>query len=128
MNTIFNYNEDVDWDRLLGDIKISVYRIIQENLQNAIKHSSCSNFFVNFEIDSDIFLVTIGDDGKGFVFDKQRRGIGIRNIKSRVKKMDGTWTIDTAQNKGTVMKLSIPAQFSATPNSDVLENNELGIN
>lgn len=128
MNTIFNYNEDKDWDGLLGDIKINVYRIIQENFQNAIKHSGCSNFFVNFEMDFDVFLVTIGDDGKGFVFDKERKGIGIRNIKSRVKKMNGTWTIDTSPNRGTVMKLTIPAQFSTIPNNDVLENNELGIN
>jgi signal transduction histidine kinase len=128
MNTIFNYNEEEDWDGLFGDIKINVYRIIQENLQNAIKHSGCANFFVNFEMDADVFLATIGDDGKGFVFDKERKGIGIRNIKSRVKKMHGTWTMDTAPNRGTVMKLTIPVQFSATPNSDVLENNKLGIN
>jgi signal transduction histidine kinase len=121
MNTIFNYNEDEDWDGLLGDIKINVYRIIQENLQNAIKHSGCSNFFVNFEMSSDVFLVTIGDDGKGFTFDKERRGIGIRNIRSRVKKMHGTWTIDTAPNKGTVMKLSIPARYSAEPKMDAVE-------
>ena len=116
MNTIFNYNEDEDWDGLLGDIKINVYRIIQETLQNAIKHSGCSNFFINFEMDSDVFLVTIGDDGKGFVFDKERKGIGIRNIKSRVKKISGTWNVDTAPNKGTIIKLTIPARFSASSN------------
>jgi signal transduction histidine kinase len=112
INTTFNYNEDEDWDSLLGDIKINVYRIIQENLQNAIKHSACSNFFVNFEIDQDVFLVTIGDNGTGFSFDKERKGIGIRNIRSRVAKMKGTWTIDTAPGKGTLMKLSIPAHYS----------------
>ncbi len=112
INTVFNYDEDEDWDTLEGDIKINLYRIIQENLQNAIKHSGCSNFFVNFEINDDFLLVTIGDDGKGFFFEKERKGIGIRNIKSRVKKMKGTWNIDTAPNNGTVMKLSIPANFS----------------
>jgi two-component system NarL family sensor kinase len=128
MKTIFNYNEDEDWDGLLGDIKINVYRIIQETLQNAIKHSDCSNFFINFEMDSDVFLVTLGDDGKGFVFEKERKGIGIRNIRSRVKKMNGTWTMDTAPNKGTVMKLSIPAQFSAAANSNVAESKTLSVN
>ncbi|MFD0797531.1 tetratricopeptide repeat protein [Maribacter chungangensis] len=119
MNTIFNYNEDEDWDDLIGDIKINVYRIIQENLQNAIKHSGCSNFFVNFELKDKLFLVTIGDDGKGFVYEKDSKGIGMRNISSRVQKMNGTWTVDTAPNKGTVMKISIPACYSSIPKSDM---------
>jgi signal transduction histidine kinase len=119
INTIFNYNEDEHWDDLIGDIKINVYRIIQENLQNAIKHSGCSNFFVNFELDETKFVVTIGDDGKGFVFDKERKGIGIRNIKSRVGKINGTWTIETAPNKGTLMKLTIPSVYSSSPSIEM---------
>src|SRR6056297_96244 len=115
INTIFNYNEDEHWDDLIGDIKINVYRIIQENLQNAIKHSGCSNFFVNFELNESLFVVIIGDDGKGFDFDKERRGIGLRNIKSRVKKINGTWTTETAPNKGTLMKFNIPAVYSNAP-------------
>ncbi len=108
INTIFNYNEDEHWDDLLGDIKINVYRILQENLQNALKHSGCTNFFINFEIKEKFFLVTIGDDGKGFILGKETKGIGMRNISSRVAKMNGTWTIDTAPNEGTTMKISIP--------------------
>jgi len=118
IRTLFTYNEDEDWDSLMGDIKINVYRIIQENLQNAIKHSGCSNFFINFEKDEEFFLITIGDDGKGFSFEKERKGIGIRNISSRVQKMKGTWSIDTALNEGTVMKLRIPVQHSTMHLSD----------
>ena len=118
IKTLFTYNEDEDWDSLMGDIKINVYRIIQENLQNAIKHSGCSNFFINFEKDEEFFLITIGDDGKGFSFEKERKGIGIRNISSRVQKMKGTWSIDTAPDEGTVMKLRIPVQHSTMHLSD----------
>ncbi len=117
ISTIFNYNEDEDWDDLTADIKINVYRIVQENIQNAIKHSDCSNFFVNFELDDAQFLVTIGDDGKGFIFNKERKGIGIRNIKSRVKKINGSWHVDTAPNKGTITKITIPAVYSSTLSS-----------
>lgn len=113
INTIFNYDEDEDWDDLIGDIKINVYRIIQENIQNAIKHSGCTNFFINFEIKEDVFLVTIGDDGKGFDFNKETKGIGMKNVSSRIKKMSGTWHVDTAPNKGTIMKLTIPLQYSS---------------
>ncbi len=119
ISTIFNHNEDEDWDGLIGDIKINVYRIIQESIQNAIKHSGCSNFFVNFEIKEDLFLVTIGDNGKGYSFDKERKGIGIRNIRSRVSKMNGSWNVNTAIGNGTVMTIEIPVQYGTS----VIEDN-----
>lgn len=112
IRTIFNYNEDEEWDSLIGDIKINVYRIIQENIQNAIKHSGCSNFFVNFEIKEGLYLVTVGDNGKGFTFDKERKGIGLRNIKSRVLKMNGNLNINTGLGNGTVMIIEIPVHYS----------------
>lgn len=112
IRTVFNYDEDADWDFLIGDIKINVYRIIQENIQNAIKHSGCSNFFVNFEIKGDLYIVTIGDDGKGFSFDREQKGIGLRNIKSRVKKMRGSLNVKTGLGNGTEMTLEIPTQYS----------------
>lgn len=114
ISTIFNYDEDEDWDSLLGDIKINVYRIIQENIQNAIKHSGCSNFFINFEIKEDLYVVTLGDNGKGFSFDKERKGIGLRNIKSRVSKMNGKLSVNTEIGNGTVTVIEIPAQYSNT--------------
>lgn len=108
ITAIFNYDEDEDWDALRGDIKINLYRIIQETLQNAIKHSECENFFVNFNRDDDYFRLAIGDDGKGFLLNKEKKGIGIRNITSRISKLEGTWSVDTAPGKGTSISLKIP--------------------
>jgi signal transduction histidine kinase len=108
INTIFSYEEDEDWDSLKGDIKINVYRIIQETLQNSIKHSDCENFFINFERNEDFFNLIIRDDGKGFKSNKEKKGIGIRNITSRVSKLNGTWTLDTAPGKGTLISIKIP--------------------
>jgi signal transduction histidine kinase len=122
ISTIFNFNEDEDWDSLIGDIKINVYRIIQENIQNAIKHSGCSNFFVNFEIKEDLFLVTIGDNGKGYTFQKERKGIGIRNIRSRVSKMNGSWHVNTAIGNGTVMTIEIPVHYATSVNADNIKS------
>lgn len=108
INTIFNYEEDEDWDSIRGDIKINVYRIIQETLQNSIKHSNCENFFINFERNEDFFNLTIKDDGKGFKSNGKKKGIGIRNITSRVSKLSGTWTLDSAPGKGTFISIQIP--------------------
>jgi len=108
INTIFGYDDDEDWDSLVGDIKINIYRIVQETLQNAIKHSKCKNFFVNFERTNDELLVTMRDDGTGFKFEKEKKGIGIRNIRSRTNKLNGEWKITSEPGTGTTITLKIP--------------------
>ncbi len=115
INTVFTYDEDEDWDQLNGEIKINVYRIIQETLQNAQKHAQCQNFFLNFDSYEDTLLVTSKDDGIGFNVEKERKGIGIRNLSSRIEKLNGTWEIDTAPNKGTKITMKIPLEFNTSP-------------
>jgi signal transduction histidine kinase len=113
IQTIFKYNEDEDWDSLAGDIKINVYRIIQETFQNAIKHANCSTFFVTFDRTDTHFNVIMQDNGIGFNFDKGRNGIGIRNIKSRIKKLSGEWHLDSKVGQGTTTSLEIPLDKSS---------------
>jgi len=110
INTFFNYDEDEDWDSLVGDIKINVYRIIQETLQNALKHANCTNFFVNFERVGDEFIVTMRDDGVGFKFEKEKKGIGMRNIRSRTHKLKGKWKISSKPGTGTTITVFIPLE------------------
>ncbi|UWX56402.1 ATP-binding protein [Maribacter litopenaei] len=111
--TTFNYDEDEDYDALKGEIKINMYRMIQECLQNAIKHSEGQNFFVNFERKEDILIVEMGDDGKGFNLDKERKGIGMRNISSRVEKLNGKWFVTSEPNKGTTITLEVPISYTS---------------
>ena len=118
INTIFNYDEAVDWDSLMGDVKINTYRIVQETLQNAVKHSNCKNFFVNLERTEDEFVVTMRDDGIGFKSEKQKKGIGIRNISSRAKKLKGKWKISSKPGTGTKIEVFIPLE-----NNSLLKHN-----
>lgn len=110
IHTVFTYNEDENWDSLPGEVKINVYRIIQETFQNAIKHANCSSFHLIFKRTDDLFTVIMNDNGKGFKIEKGKRGIGIRNISSRVNKLEGSWNIESIPNKGTTTTLSIPLQ------------------
>lgn len=104
----FKYAEHLDWDALSGDIKINLYRIIQESLQNAVKHAQCNNIDLELEADAKHIKLSITDDGKGFVVKKGKKGIGMRNIASRTKKIDGTWDIASEVGKGTKITLVIP--------------------
>ncbi|WP_339709949.1 tetratricopeptide repeat protein [uncultured Kriegella sp.] len=107
----FKYNDNTDWDALSGEIKINSYRMVQEILQNSVKHANCKNVFLNFVVDESNLDITIIDDGQGFQASKGKKGIGMRNIASRIDKVNGTWNISSELNKGTTITLKIPTAF-----------------
>ena len=109
----FEYDESYDWDAMKGDIKINLYRMVQEIMQNAVKHAACKNILVSFVRTNDLLHVTITDDGKGFKSKSGKKGIGMRNIESRVSKLGGTWDIESALEKGTTITLHIPLESQA---------------
>ncbi len=109
----FDYDESFDWDTMKGDIKINLYRMVQETLQNAVKHSECKNILVNFVRGGNLLTVTIVDDGKGFKTKSGKKGIGMRNIESRVGKLNGTWDIESVVEKGTTITFRIPLKENA---------------
>jgi len=118
IKTIFNYNEDESWDSLEGTIKINVYRIIQETFQNAIKHANCTLFEITFYRTDDAFNVIMNDNGRGFNINKGKKGIGIRNITSRINKLNGTYHVDSVEGKGTTISLQIPVKKNLINSSD----------
>ncbi|WP_127020766.1 tetratricopeptide repeat-containing sensor histidine kinase [Flagellimonas beolgyonensis] len=107
----FTYDNEVSWDNLLGDIKINAYRIVQEALKNCIKHAESQRVTINFQQVGDNLQLTIADDGVGFDVNKGRKGIGLKNIISRTKKVKGTVDIDSKKGTGTTITVTIPARF-----------------
>jgi len=107
----FTYDSEVSWDNLLGDIKINAYRIVQEALKNCIKHAESQRVTINFQPVGDNLQLTIADDGVGFDVNKGRKGIGLKNIISRTKKVKGTVDIDSKKGTGTTITVTIPARF-----------------
>ena len=109
----FDYDDSFDWDSMKGDMKINLYRIIQEALQNAVKHSECKKILVNFVRTNNLLNVTIADDGKGFKAKSGKKGIGMRNIESRVGKLNGSWDVNSVFGKGTTITFNIPLKDNA---------------
>lgn len=115
------YSNEVNWDRLWMEIKINVIRIIQESLKNSTTHGHSENIKVNFDVQGEKLKVTIADDGIGFDVDKGKKGIGLKNIASRVEKIKGTLTVDSTKNVGTTIVVTIPCKYeklAAAPNTD----------
>lgn len=100
----FNYPENVKVDSLNSLQGIDVYRIIQEAVNNAIKHSKATKIVVNFDIDNTDLLVSIIDNGIGFDATTTEAGSGMNSMQKRAKEIDAELTI-TPLEKGTKVNL-----------------------
>jgi signal transduction histidine kinase len=95
-----------EWNTLEA---LQVFRIIQELVSNAVKHSKASSILVSLAWDNEFLLVHVQDDGVGFILDKKRKGIGWWNIEQRVKQLQASITIgETPSLKGTHVFIKIP--------------------
>jgi signal transduction histidine kinase len=89
---------------------IHIFRLVQEALNNAVKHSGAKSIVVRLSLQKNkLLIVTIRDDGKGFKAGEVFEGhYGMENMKSRVKEMGGNLLIESEPLKGTEIKLEVP--------------------
>ncbi|MFT5819262.1 MAG: two-component system NarL family sensor kinase [Crocinitomix sp.] len=90
--------------------QISIYRIIQELVNNILKHAIATEINVQLNVFPNIFNLIIEDDGIGFDLNQMvnNSGIGLRETEARVKNMDGTFSIDSGRGGGTTITIDIP--------------------
>ena len=104
----FKIDESIDWQQINQINKVNLYRIIQEAIQNITKHASAKKVNLFFNIEDDKLIVEIKDDGVGFDNTQKRKGIGMKNMTSRVKKIKGTFKILSNSDNGTHLIIKIP--------------------
>ncbi|MEI7508960.1 MAG: ATP-binding protein, partial [Flavobacterium sp.] len=103
--------DTIDWDSLSNTTKINLYRILQECLQNINKYAEAKNIKVEFKKDKKGNLIlNIADDGIGFEVSKKSSGIGMKNIVERTHESNGIIEINSAKNKGTQIKITVPLE------------------
>ena len=102
------FAKNISWKSIDAVTKANVYRIIQEALQNIIKHSKASMVDISFKRDKNQVFIIIKDNGIGFDVKKGKKGIGIKNIKSRIEKLKGNLSIKSEINVGTTLHIKIP--------------------
>lgn len=97
--------------RLNEQVETVLYRIIQETVNNVIKHADANELKIQIMKDDEGVTVTVEDNGKGFEKNNLHHsgGIGINNIFSRVAFLKGSIDIDTTPGKGTLILIHIPA-------------------
>ena len=104
----FSYTDDISWDLVSNKTKINIYRIIQESMQNIYKHAHAKEIKISISRKKDLICIDITDDGKGFDTSKSKKGIGLKNMTSRVMDIDGKISFSSEINKGTTVKVKIP--------------------
>jgi signal transduction histidine kinase len=109
----FTLNLDNIDDVFPEDLRISFFRIVQESLQNIVKHAEASNVVIAVERTPREVLLTIRDDGKGFTPgaanpETERGGFGMTGMAERALLLGGRFNVQAAPGRGAVVSVRIP--------------------
>jgi two-component system sensor histidine kinase DegS len=95
--------------RLPAKYEVAVFRLIQEAVQNALKHSEAEGILVKLEMSKEKINVLIKDNGKGFDVKKAcPKSFGLLGMRERVELLDGDLTIESKIGKGTLVYIHVP--------------------
>lgn len=97
-------------NKLNRNIESILYRVIQECINNVIKHSKASHLDISLIQEQNELSVTIEDNGIGFDTSKASNGIGLENIESRIKFLNGEVEWQSQPQKGTLVAIHLPIQ------------------
>jgi PAS domain S-box-containing protein len=95
-------------DSVNDKFKLNIYRIIQEQLNNILKHAKATKVTINLSQTKKSTILVISDNGVGFDTAKKRKGIGVDNIKSRATSYNGIADFNSQPNKGCVLTVTFP--------------------
>ncbi|HEX6428942.1 MAG TPA: PAS domain S-box protein [Niastella sp.] len=100
----FNY-PGFDESKLDYGLKLTIYRIVQEQMNNILKYAEATKILIVIKAEAKKLTLTITDNGKGFDLKRKRKGIGISNIINRADVFNGRVDIKTAPGQGCVLKV-----------------------
>ncbi|MXO06325.1 tetratricopeptide repeat protein [Flavobacterium sp. HBTb2-11-1] len=113
------FDPEIKWDLISNIVKINLYRIVQEGLQNCNKYAEADIIKVEFKNENGNLVLTIEDDGIGFNTNKTKNGIGLNNIEYRATECKGTVTIKSAKGEGTVLTIKVPLEPNNNLHNDI---------
>jgi two-component system sensor histidine kinase UhpB len=105
IKTSFNYKVTDDFE---DELKLNIYRIVQEQTSNILKHAAAATVNITVKAQNHCISIAIADDGKGFEVNKKRDGIGISNIINRAESFNGQVEIVSTPANGCKLLIEIP--------------------
>jgi PAS domain S-box-containing protein len=97
------------------NIKLTLFRIVQEHLNNVVKYANASSVTIRIYNDDKIVALLIRDNGIGFDLQQKRKGVGIINIHNRVESFNGTIDLQSSPGNGCSLSLRIPLVQPLSP-------------
>lgn len=109
-NIDINFHHFGDLPELSTETEVNLYRIVQELVQNIVKHAAASEALVQLYSRDKVISLTVDDNGRGIAdLQKAEEGMGIKSIRSRLKLMGGEMDIRSACPRGTAVHIEIEA-------------------
>lgn len=102
------FEVDGDVSGLDPDVQLVIYRVAQESLGNAIRHSRANSIQVRLARKSDLVELTVTDDGTGFTFAEATSGLGLGGMRERAILVGGDLQIESRPDHGTSVRLTVP--------------------
>jgi len=103
-----------DFSDLGDDAQLVVYRVAQEALSNAARHSGAGRVEVRLRrTDGGGVVLEVADDGRGFAFDESQRGLGIGGMRERALLIGAELAIESRPGHGTTVRLTVPGESSS---------------
>ncbi|MDI6048556.1 tetratricopeptide repeat protein [Flavobacterium sp. XS2P24] len=100
----------IKWELVSNSVKINLYRILQEVLQNVNKYATADNIKIELKKEDDHLILMMSDDGVGFNVKTAKKGIGLQNIFFRTNECDGVVDIKSKKGEGTIITITVPIE------------------
>ena len=112
---VFTKSIDVIDKLVQPDVEISLYRIVQECINNILKHSKATEVILNVSRGNENISILVSDNGTGFDLNKvkadpSKHGFGLKGMAERVKLFDGKFSIESSDGNGTSYNINVPCK------------------
>ncbi|MEY2692291.1 MAG: hypothetical protein RIT03_681 [Bacteroidota bacterium] len=101
-------DEKIKWDQIANTVKINLYRMLQESLQNCNKYANASKIEILFELKEDCIYFSVADNGIGFDVKSKKKGIGLQNMIARTTECNGQLEVISQKGSGTSINIKVP--------------------
>ena len=93
------------------DLDLFVFRIVQELVNNSIKHAQATEIIIQINYLEDVMMITVEDDGRGFEYNQMLyQGMGLKNVEYRAQYLKGKFSVESSPGQGTIMVVEIPSE------------------
>ncbi len=103
-------SQNIDNRRFEDDIELSIYRVIQEVINNTIRHSKASKLNLKLTYKPGNIALNTSDNGIGMLIHKNNTGLGIESMRNRINAINGQFEIESTPNIGTDININIPTK------------------